>query len=229
LKIPCCIVEDEEPAIELLKLFIQQHELLDLQVTYYNPTQIEKKFLDGSYLFFMDIQMPFQSGLDFLKAQQSATKIPVILTTSYAQHGVEAFNLSALDYLLKPFSRNRFDESIQKASIYFKGIEPAHEEKYIWVTDDYKKTKINVSDILYLEGLKQYVKIHTTTKRYMLIQTLKSFEEELSGSGFIRCHKSYLVNTSFVTNYSASSLYIQKIELPIGKQYADVFKDGMQS
>jgi DNA-binding LytR/AlgR family response regulator len=219
LKINCCIIEDEEPAIELLSFFIEQHPHLELQHVFHNPTAITAEILNGELLFFLDINMPFKSGLDFLKEQQSIKKIPVIFTTSYSQHALEAYNLSVIDYLLKPFSKARFTEAVDKAIAYYTAAQLSKTEKHIWVNDDYKKVKIDAADILYIESDKQYVKIYTEAKRYMIIQTLKSLEDELSNSGFIRCHKSFLVNKKHITRFNSSSIYLKNIELPIGKQF----------
>ncbi len=219
--INCCIIEDEEPAIELLTFFIKENKQLKLTHSSFNNINLPKEVLDGNTLLFLDIQMPFRTGLDFLKEQQSEKKLPVILTTSYAHHALEAYNLWVIDYLLKPFSKKRFNESIEKAQKYFNVNTNQIEEKFIWVNDDYKKVKIFAKDILYIESDKQYVKIYTKEKRFIIIQTLKSLEDEFANSGFIRCHKSFLINKIYISKYNQSSVFVNNFEIPIGKLYLE--------
>jgi DNA-binding LytR/AlgR family response regulator len=219
LKIKCFIVEDEEPAAELLAYFIKQHDFLQLEKIYHDNIRLPDEILDGSHLFFLDIEMPFRNGIDFLKQQQKVTRIPVILTTSHSQFGIEAYNLSVIDYLVKPFSKQRFDEAVFKAKNYFIANQVNKEEKFIWVNDNYKRIKIPVNTILFMESLKQYVKIYTSHKCFIILRTLKSFEEELEAGHFIRCHKSFLINKKHIKSFNRSVIIVDNNEIPIGKQF----------
>lgn len=219
MKIKCFIVEDDEPAAELLAYFIMQHDFLQLEKIYHDNIHLPDAILNGSHLFFLDIEMPFRSGIDFLKQQQKTTKLPVILTTSHSQFGIEAYNLSVIDYLVKPFSKQRFDEAVLKARNHFIAAQAAPDEKFIWVNDNYKKIRIPASSILYIESLKQYVKVYTGNKCFVILQTLKSFEEELKAYGFIRCHRSFLVNRKHIKSFSRSVITVDNNEIPIGKQF----------
>ena len=219
--LPCCIIEDEEPAVELLTIYVKQHPQLILKGAYHHTKSVPGELLNGQCLLFLDIQLPYQSGLQFLEQQKN--KLPVIFTTSHEQHALKAFNLSVLDYLLKPFSIQRFNQAVDKALVYMTGSLIERNEKYITVNDDYKKVKIMVDEILYIEALKQYVKIYTLNKRYMIIQTLKSLEQELANDGFVRCHKSYIINRKKVDSYNQSQVIINGQTIPCSKKF--VFSD----
>jgi DNA-binding LytR/AlgR family response regulator len=219
MTIPCFIIDDEEPAVALLQFFISRCPQLELVGFAHHNTQLPATITDGHHLLFLDIETPFRNGLDFLRTQ--ATALPVILTTSYSQYATDGFNLAVIDYLLKPFEEARFTQAVARAADHFalrqmkSGLT---EDAFIVIKDNYKNVKLFEKDILYIEGWKQYVKIHTTGKIYMIIDTLKNMESLLSAQ-FVRCHKSYLVNKKQVTAFSQTHITIAGAQLPVGKTF----------
>lgn len=219
--INCYIIEDEEPAAELLTMYVDQHENLNLKGIFYNNINLPDEVTGGTNLIFLDIQMPFRSGIAFLKDQKKIQNIPVILTTSQSQYAIDAFDLSVIDYLVKPYSISRFNEAINKAISYFKlneALKKENDSKFIQIKHDYQTVKIIEHDILYIEGMKQYLKIITKNKNYIILDSFKNMEQQLPNS-FLRVHKSYLVNKNHIQKYSRTSLIINNIEISIGKKF----------
>jgi two-component system, LytTR family, response regulator len=218
-KIKCFIVDDDEPAIELLQYFIAEESELELIGFSHSISGIPINLINNELLFFLDIQMPNKTGIDFLR--ESHDKLNVILTTSQNNYALEAYDLSVIDYLLKPFSQSRFKEAVQKAISVFKlnRIDKlALENHIIEVKHDYKTLKINTFDILYIEGLKQYLKIVTKERSYIILDSFKNLELKLPAY-FIRVHKSFLVNKLSITKYSKTHLYIDKKEIPLSSKF----------
>lgn len=214
--INCYIIEDEEPAVELLKLFIAEHGQLHLTgYAHYIKDKLPSDVNENTLLF-LDINLPFQSGLDFLR--QSSVKLPVIFTTSNSEYALEAYNLHVIDYLLKPFSKARFNEAVAKAFRYM------HMEKYISFKYNYQTIRLNQDQILYIEGQKQYLKLVTASKNYMILSTFKDMELQLDNFHFLRIHKSYMVNLTHIESYTQSYIKIKNDELPIGKVYLEEVK-----
>jgi DNA-binding LytR/AlgR family response regulator len=222
MSIPCFIIEDEEPAVELLRFFVQQQPALQWAGYAHQNIDIPAAVLNGSHLLFLDIEMPFRNGLDFLR--QLPAPLPVILTTSYSQYALDGFNLAVIDYLLKPFAKERFAEAVQKAMDYFTlraAKANTADSAFVMVKDNYQEVKIMARDILYIEGWKQYIKIHTTGKMFMVIDSLKRMEEALAAH-LLRCHKSFLVNRHHITSYNQSLIQIGDQKIPVGKMYKAV-------
>jgi DNA-binding LytR/AlgR family response regulator len=218
-KIPCFIIDDEEPAVELLTYFIAKEPDLELLGFSHNAINLPSNILNSDTLLFLDIQMPYVSGIDFLKENQK--NLNVIFSTSQNNHAIQAYDLAAIDYLLKPFSQARFSEAVTKARNVFKlkNLELTEQNKtFIEVKYDYKTLKIMEDTILYIEGLKQYLKIHTEQKTYIILDSFKNMEKQLS-SNFIRVHKSYMINKLHVTSYSKTAAFIHKIEIPLSKGF----------
>jgi DNA-binding LytR/AlgR family response regulator len=219
MPIPCFIIEDEEPAVELLRFFIQQDERLRFTGYAHQNIDIPAQVTDSHHLLFLDIEMPFRTGLDFLKQQPQP--LPVIMTTSYSQYALEGFDLAVIDYLLKPFAQDRFRAAVDKAVDYFLLRQTkATENASVIVKDNYKDVKLMAADILYIEGWKQYIKIFTTGKTLMVIDSLRRMEEELAGQ-LLRCHKSYLVNRQHIRASNASEIIVGPHTIPVGKKYKD--------
>lgn len=218
LKIPCFIVDDEEPAVEVLSFFIHKYENLELIGTAYSVSDIPQEYITDTTLFFLDIQMPKQTGIEFIEQHQH--KLQVILTTSHEQYALKAFNLSVIDYLLKPFSQKRFEEALEKATSKFKlkHLEQAQIQKpFIEVKYDYKTLKLYEEDIYYIEGLKQYLKVHTKEKPFIILDSFKNMEQKLS-TQFIRIHKSFMVNKQHISRYSKTEITVLNKTLPVSKK-----------
>jgi DNA-binding LytR/AlgR family response regulator len=217
--IKCIAIDDEPPALELIKVFCSKVDGLELKKTFSNTSEalsyIRKYPID---LLFLDIQMPDMSGIDFYKSLPRNTL--VIFTTAHSQYAVEGFNLAAVDYLLKPFSLERFKKSIKKA---LKMIPQSRiDENFLFVRSEYRLLKINYSDIEYIEGLDDYVKIHLNEKRVVLTRmNMKSMVELLPVSQFIRIHKSFILPLGRLSSIRNKKILLGNIELPIGPLYEE--------
>jgi DNA-binding LytR/AlgR family response regulator len=173
-------------------------------------------------LIFLDIQMPGLTGLQFI---ESMTEKPmIILITAYKQYALEGYNLDVTDYLVKPVSLDRFMKACNKAKQLFElksTPKIAPKPEYIFVNADYSMVKITLTDIVYIEGLKDYISFHLKSAKHPLVtrMPMKTIEEQLPSSTFIRIHKSYIVSISFITAIRKSSIFIDSLELPLSDTY----------
>jgi DNA-binding LytR/AlgR family response regulator len=184
-------------------------------------------------LVFLDIQMPEITGVDFVKSLENPPMI--VFTTAYAEYAVEGFELDAVDYLLKPVSKERFDKAVQKAYEYQKlksggNTETTElEEDYIFVKANQKLIKISYDEILYVEAFADYVKIFIPDRRIVTLQTMKKMEVKLPAEKFCRIHRSFIVGLKHIESYNTSEVEIDNKRLPIGKNYKDRFMEHMKS
>jgi len=222
------IVDDEPLALDVLETYIEQVPELNLVQRCNNALEaneaLKKHEVD---LMFLDIQMPQLTGIDFLK---TLTRPPlVIFTTAYPNYAIEGFELDAIDYLLKPISLERFMKAVNKAAdqLHLQRREaPAEGEDFIFVKADKKLVRVKFSDVLYIEGLKDYVIIRMEGgKRVITLQTMKSLEEKLPPNLFKRIHRSYIVNIDKIEAVVGNMVEItekgQKKHLPVGKNYRE--------
>jgi len=229
------IVDDEPLALEVLETYISQIPEIELIKKCENAFEANEALKNHEIdLMFLDIQMPQLSGIDFLKTLQNPPC--VIFTTAYPDYAVQGFELNATDYLLKPISLERFMKAVNKVSekIHKKRVDhedvhhDAHEE-YFFVKADKKFLKVNFSDILYIEGLKDYVIIRLETGRIITLQTMKSLEERLPPQTFKRIHRSYITNINKLTAIVGNMVELMEAgkvkQLPIGKNYKDELLD----
>ncbi len=225
MKIKCILIDDEPFALDILEddlLYFEDVEVID---KFTNPILalefLSKKEID---LIFCDIQMPEMLGTDLLRG---LGKPPLfIFTTAYQQYAIEGFELSAIDYLLKPIRKERLALALEKVRglrALLQKNSNSKEEETISINVEYKKVKLLLDEILYIEGLKDYVKIHLKNRAYPLLtrSNLKGMEKRLPQEIFIRIHNSYLINKSQVTAYNKSSVTIDEVDLPVGKTYAE--------
>jgi two-component system LytT family response regulator len=230
--IRCVVVDDKPLAIDILSDYIGKLPFLELTFSSTNPLLALNLIMEGKAdLVFLDIQMPQLNGVQFMKIIQSKCK--VILTTAYAEYALDGFENDAIDYLLKPISFERFYKAVQKAMHYFnalevkpsKGIElnPVKEVDFIFVKNEYKLTKVNIADILYIEGMQNYVAIHTKKEKIISLQNIKKTEEQLPKNQFARVHKSYLVAINKIDNIERSRIYIENHIIPLGDFYREAF------
>ena len=226
--IKCLAIDDEPLALELLEDNISKVPFLQLVAACDSVMDAMKIMQNESIdLIFLDIQMPGLTGLQFI---ESMTEKPmIILITAYKQYALEGYNLDVLDYLVKPVSLDRFIKACNKAKQLFElrsgrknGISSAKTE-YIFVNADYKLIKITLTDIIYIEGLKDYIKIHLKSTQHPIVTRMpvKTIEEELPSEQFIRIHKSYIVSVSFITAIRKSSVFLDSLELPLSDTYRD--------
>ena len=236
MKLRCIAIDDEPLALELLEDNISQVPYLELVKGFSSPMQA-MQFLqtDDVDLVFIDIQMPGITGLQFIN---SLPKKPMyILVTAYEKYALESYNLNVVDYLLKPVSMDRFLKACNKAMELFrlktepKGKGSGEGNRYIFVNADYKMIKVEFSDVIFIESLKDYLKIHLRSQKNALItrMSMKAIEEELPGSGFIRIHKSYIVSKDAITAVKKSSVFIGEHELPVGDLYREAVDELTKS
>lgn len=226
-KIFCLIVDDEPLAVKLISSHIQQIGTMEIVASCKNALQaLEILRNEQVDLMFLDIRMPQINGLDFLRTLNHPPK--VILTTAYREYALEGFELDVVDYLLKPITFERFIKSVNK---YFERIEkplllhttamPVPAESFILVRDNKTNFKIFLNDILYIEAFGEYMKIHTPEKVHLSRETMHELEEKLPRMHFLRVHKSFIVPVQKITAFSTYSVYIQKLEIPVGRSYKD--------
>ena len=229
----CVIIDDEPLAVDLIKEFVSKVDSLELVNTFTNAIDaisiINQSNVD---LIFLDIEMPHFSGIDFINAIEK--KPLIIFTTAYSNYAVEGFNLGAVDYLVKPIPFHRFLKSVLRAQQVFNPLNspantnlvttPEIEQDFMFVRAEYENVKLNFSDILFIEGLKDYVKIYTTDNKYTLtLISLIKLENSLSPKGFARIHRSYIINIKHVKSIQKNKVIIAEKRIPISESYKKSF------
>jgi len=225
MKIKCIAVDDEPLALELMKDNISRIPFLKCEATFGSAIKAAEYLKDNKVdLAFLDIQMPGLTGIE-LAGKLEETMI--IFTTAYDEYAVKGFDVAAVDYVLKPVVFNRFEKACNKAKeFHLLKNSTANTEQSIIIRSEHKTIKILLSNILYVEGLKDYVKVFTTTDEKPILTrvNLKGFGEQLSDVTFKRVHKSYIVNFSKVTGIGADVILLDKIEIPLGDSYKTEIK-----
>ncbi len=237
MNIRCIAVDDEPLALRLLSTFINQTPFLELVQTYPNAVEalagIEK---DDIQLLFLDIQMPELTGMDLAKILASGSRSPkIIFTTAYNHFAIEGYKVDALDYLLKPFSYDEFLRAATKAKNYFEASNQpqatkAADEDFLFIKAGYKMLRVDFDNILFIESVKDYIKIHLADKPkpLMTLSSLRSIEEKLPSSKFLRIHRSFIVAVDKIDAITKSSVHIGDATITVGEQYKDVFRDLMK-
>lgn len=230
MKIRCIAIDDEPPALDLMCEYISKTSFLELVG---KSDSASKAFgeLDEWMpdLIFLDIEMADLSGIHFSRLIPKGPKI--IFTTAYDQYAIEGYKVEALDYLLKPVSYEEFLEAAKKGREYFQLVRSTPGENqhikrnYLFVNADYKLVKVNFDEILFVEGLKDYVKFHLTTSDRPLLSllSLKKLEEELPGSSFMRVHRSYIVNLQHIQSVERKTIKFERKEVKISDTYKEEF------
>lgn len=216
-------LDDEPLALEILQSLCDTIEYIDLEKTFTKSDEafkyLKKYPVD---LLFLDINMPSISGLDFYKKLPHKTM--VIFTTAYSEFAVEGFTLSATDYLLKPISLSRFQQAVEKAYSQWKQQNQNIEQQYIFIRADYSLIKILFSDILFIEGLDDYLKIHIQNQKTVVARmTLKAILQKLPETEFVRVHRSFIIPISKVSKIRNKIIFIDQTEIPISASYEEEF------
>lgn len=226
----CYILDDEPLAIKVIEQHLSKFSQFVVAGTSTDPvdalTQIKHLQPD---LLFIDIQMPELSGLEFIESVQKQPY--VVITTAFREFAVQAFDLNVLDYLVKPISFKRFVKTIDKFLEQCKPLHSAPEAtaaSCIYVRADRKVVKVNLHDIQYLEGVKDYVKIVLDNQRILTKISIGNFLELLPADRFVRVHKSFIISLPKLTAYSAQGIEINGTEIPIGRTYKQAFFDLME-
>jgi len=227
-KIKCIIVEDEPLAVKILTDYISQVNFLELQKTFKDAFSAADFLRENSTdLLFLDIHLPKLKGITFLKTLPNPPA--VIMTTAYHQYAVEGFNLNVTDYLLKPFEFERFLTAINKVKLSLKEthrqINDLKEKEYIFITVQKKKVKILFSDIIYVESQREYVKIVTKKKEFITKLSTNEIEKLLPPNLFKRIHRSFIISLDKIESYTAKTVDVNGISIPIGRGYSSVIEN----
>lgn len=212
-----CIITDDEPlAVKGLHGYAEKTGFLEVVTTCENAIELNAilKQQPAIDLLFLDIEMPYMTGIEFLKSLHHPPK--VIFTTAYEQYAIQGFELDVLDYLVKPISFERFLKAANKAYDYFSVQQPG-DQPYIFIKSDTKLEKLLFNDILFAEALGNYVAFYTTDKKIVTHATLKSVQEKLPPRQFFQPHKSYLVNMNHISAIEGNILHMGTYEVPISK------------
>jgi len=233
MAIKCIIVDDEPLAIEVIESYVDRISDLEITAKCHNALKafeiLQKESVD---LIFLDIQMPKLTGIDFIKSLKKPPK--VILTTAYRDYALEGYELDVVDYLLKPISFERFLKAISKVYDVSpkesgNGSSLSEDEEYIYLKADKKMVKVRLHEILYIESLKDYVRVKTTNKDVITHQKISYLEEKLPEECFMRIHRSFIVATKKIETYSATMIEVPGKELPIGRLYKNQVLERLNS
>jgi len=230
--IKCIVIDDEQPARELIATHLSNLPDFELRASFDNALDgfnyLQKNPVD---LVFLDIQMPRVSGLELIRSLKVCPRI--ILTTAYREYAVEAFELEVMDYLLKPITQERFMKSISRFHFYNNAptenpaIPDSFDTAYIFLKIGKGQTKIFLKDILYIEGLKDFIKVHTPQKVFVASERLSYMEDKLPENKFARVHKSYIIALEKITSVQTEQVLIKDIPIPVGRVYKNEFLKKM--
>ena len=227
MKLKCAIVDDEPLALGLLESYVEKTPFLELTGKYSSAVQAMKELPEKQTdLLFLDIQMPELNGLEFSKMVDSHTRI--IFTTAFEQYAIDGYKVNALDYLLKPISYTDFLQAANKAVRWFELLNQPHEEiTSIFVKSDYKLVQIELDNILYVEGLKDYVKIYEegNQRPILSLMSMKAMEELLPASRFMRVHRSYIVQKNKIRIIDRGRIIFGKTSIPVSESYKVAFQE----
>ncbi|HEX8332712.1 MAG TPA: LytTR family DNA-binding domain-containing protein [Segetibacter sp.] len=220
------IVDDEPLAVKLLKDYVETDSTLQLVLATTEVFEALKLVQAGKVdLVFLDILMPELTGIQFMKIMKG--QCAVIITTAYPDFALQGYEFDVIDYLLKPFSPERFSIAVQKALQRKRNVQEDrvnHDTDFIFIKSEYRMVKIMLADILYLEALRDYIAIHTHHAKMLTLESLRSFEERLPSQLFLRVHKSYLISITKISAVEKKQLWIEKSAIPIGDTYLESFR-----
>lgn len=231
----CWIVDDEPLALSLLESYVRKTSFLRLTGKYSNARSAMKHIAQEKVdVLFLDIQMPEINGMDFARTISNRTR--VIFTTAFSEYALEGYKVSALDYLLKPFSFDDFLMAARKALDWFEMTatkpfpETVHENVGIFVKSEYRLLHVLYEEIIYIEGLKDYVKIYTENepKPILSLISLKQLEEELPADRFMRVHRSYIIHKNKISSVNKNRISMGRKQIPIGETYRKQFKSVIE-
>jgi DNA-binding LytR/AlgR family response regulator len=220
-------VDDEPLALDIIETYCNGFDFLQFEKGF-TKTSVALQYLQKNPvdLLFLDINMPAMSGIDFFKSLQH--KPMLIFTTSYSEYALESYDLGAIDYLLKPFNAIRFEKAVQRANDTFNlinNVSITDKAKYLMLKADYGLIKIILADILFIEGLDNYLKIHLDNQSPVVVRlTMKALIEKLHEKEFIRVHRSYIVPVNRIESVKQKIITIAGEEIPVGKNYEDDLK-----
>lgn len=227
MNLKCAIIDDEPLALNLLESYVRKTDFLELTGKYSSAVQALKELPDKhADLLFIDIQMPELNGLEFSKMVSPATRI--VFTTAFDQYAIDGYKVNALDYLLKPISYTDFLQAANKAVQWFELLkQPKEEIQSIFVKSDYKLVQIELKNILYVEGLKDYIKIYEedSPRPILSLMSMKAMEDLLPASRFMRVHRSYIVQKEKIRVIDRGRIVFGKVYIPISDSYKQAFQE----
>lgn len=243
MKLHCIAVDDEPLALALITSFIEQTPFLQLSGAYDNALAALRQVHDEEKidLMFLDIQMSDLTGIELariLDSKPNGEKPMIVFTTAFDQFAIEGYKVNAIDYLLKPYSYEEFLRAASKAKSLKESFNTRKEtfpetdsQDYIFLKVEYQLVKVRLTDIRYIEGLKDYVKVHLLHREHPILSlaSLKSMEEKLPSSQFMRIHRSYIVNLDKIESITRSSIQIGSDQLTISENYRDQFHQQVKS
>lgn len=232
--IRCCVIDDEPLAVRLIASYVQRTPMLELCGTYNSASEAVKSIIDGNIdIVYLDIEMPQINGIEFAKIIPPSCRI--IFTTAYDRYAVQGFRVNAVDYLLKPVSYEEFLEATNRAVKAIQAVaasqNPVPRREFILVKSEYRLIQVRISDILYIEGLKDYIKIFVTgqSKAILTLMSMKAIEQTLPDGMFMRVHRSYIVNTSRISIIERNHIIIADHPIPVSESYRQTFADYIAS
>ena len=218
-------IDDEPPALKIIENFCARQQDISLVKTFSKPNEALKYLRKYPVdLLFLDIEMPSLSGLDFYKEIEQVSM--VIFTTAYSEYAVEGFNLNAVDYLLKPFTEERFTQAVQKAKEFhtYSSQKETNANKFIFLRVNYSLVKINIDDILLIEGLDDYLQIFLSDQKKIVPRmTMKGILSKLPAEDFIRVHRSFIVPVKRIEQVRNKMILLNGRQIPLGASYEEAF------
>ncbi|MGL4229359.1 MAG: LytR/AlgR family response regulator transcription factor [Tannerellaceae bacterium] len=231
MKLKCIAIDDEPLALEIISGYIKQSSCLELLDVFTNGVKaldfVNENTVD---LLFVDIQMPDLNGFQLI--ERLNVKPMIIFTTAYGEYALEGFKVNAIDYLLKPVDKPDFDKAVAKAYSWFSTqVNIKFNKNFLFIKSEYKIIRVNFDDIIYVQGMSEYVKIHTVnTKPVMSLLSLKLLESQLPSDRFMRVHKSFIVNLDKVNIVERGEIYFEDGTIvPVSQQYKDKFNHFLES
>jgi len=231
--ISCIAIDDEPLALRQITSYIEKTPFLELEESFEGPlnaiTYLQTHKID---LMFVDINMPDINGLDFVKSLENPPKI--IFTTAYSEYAVEGFRVDAIDYLLKPIDYATFLKASNKAKSWFDIHEKQPEQlqsnnDFLFIKSEYKIIRIKIEDIKYIEGMREYIRIHLTDEKpIMTLLSMKAMEAQLASQNFMRVHRSYIVNLNKISTIERNRIVFDKVYIPISEQHREKFQQFVE-
>lgn len=229
MKIKCVLIDDEPLAIKVLQNYFTNFTDFEVIATFNNSLEA-LDFINSTAVdaVFLDINMPMMTGFELISLIESKTK--VIITTAFREFAAESYDLDVLDYLVKPIPLPRFIKCINKITTEYNlknniKVETSKGDSHIFIKVDKKMMKINIEEILFVEGMKEYIKVVTPDKTYITHKSLTSLSEELPADRFLRIHKSYVIALNKVKSIEGNRVQIQSYNIPIGRNYSKDVKN----
>lgn len=231
--IKCIAIDDEPLALKQIESYVHKTPFLELLESFESPLEAISYLQETKVaLMFVDINMPDLNGLDFVKSLENPPKI--IFTTAYSEYAVEGFRVDAIDYLLKPIDYATFLKASNKAKSWFNLHEKQPEQlqsndDFLFIKSEYKIVRIKLDEIRYIEGMREYIRIHLTNEKpIMTLLSMKAMEAQLANKNFMRVHRSYIVNLNKITTIERNRIIFDKVYIPVSDQYKEKFQQFVE-